>query len=227
MEYYKYLNLAVLFAEQMSHPFIDFIKKRISTPLPGLDAQLRMAPIGRVNEGWTIPADHKKSAVLILFYPYEDTLKVVLIVRTDKGGVHSGQIALPGGRWEPEDDNLITTALRETEEEVGASPKDILVLGMLTHLYIPVSNFLVQPVLGYISYIPNLTPCDEEVAGILELKLEDVFKDKTVTKIMARGMELDNVPAYLIYNELKLWGATAMMMSELEEIWEEYLQEIT
>ena len=134
------------------------LKHRLSLPLPGRDAQLRMANAERrlTISHYKIPQDAKWGSVLILFYEDENKIKLPLILRPTYEGVHSAQVAFPGGRFEPADENLVNTALRETNEEIGILPGDVEVLGKLTELYIPPSKFLVHPHVGMIKYKPSL-----------------------------------------------------------------------
>lgn len=194
-------------------------------PLPGIGAQEKMT--GRVlpmpNE---IPASARPSAVLFLLFGEEANLRLLLIQRSADGRAHSAQISAPGGRWEPADADLRTTALRETEEEVGIAPKDVDLLGALTPLYIPVSNFLVHPFVGYASTLPPLSPNAFEVERTLEVALGVLFSPEAkiqaeVRPTSAPGLVL-NVPAYRPENDDSIiWGATAIMLAELEAVMKE------
>src|ERR1051326_8062163 len=157
--------------------FETFTKKlflEISKDLPGFSAQQLMAPLGRkppieyLKENIT----PKNSAVLILIYPDENTFspKLILIERADhEGRTHSGQIAFPGGRFEENTDkDFMETALRETEEEIGIKRNLISIVGALTPLYIPVSNYMVHPFVGKAEIKPTFIIHDREVKGILE-----------------------------------------------------------
>lgn len=170
-----------------------------------------------------IPPSARPSAVLFLLFGEEADLRLLLIQRTADGRAHSAQISAPGGRWEPSDADLRTTALRETEEEVGIAPKDVDVLGALTPLYIPVSNFLVHPFVGYAPALPALSPNSHEVQRTLEVPLNALFNPvaKIQTEVRptsAPGLVL-NVPAYALEGDDSIiWGATAMMLAELEAV---------
>ncbi len=202
--------------------FILRLRARLAQPLPGREAQERMA--GRVRPmPDEAPDTVRHAAVLMALYPHEGRLTLLAIRRSRDHGAHSGQIAFPGGRWEPADADLRVTALRETEEEVGIPPKIVDVLGALTPLYIPVSNFTVHPFVGSISERPALDNLSAtEVAGILEVPVEVLFhpgtkKEVTVRPHAAPGLVL-NVPAYVPAEDAIMWGATAMMLSELEAV---------
>jgi len=172
-----------------------------------------------------IPASARPSAVLFLLFGEEASPRILLIRRSADGRAHGGQIAAPGGRWEPADADLRTTALRETEEEVGIRPAGVDVLGALTPLYIPVSNFLVHPFVGWMPALPPLVTSEREVAGTLKPALGALFSpdakiQTTVRPSSAPGLVLD-VPAYRLDDDTIIWGATAMMLAELEAVWEE------
>ena len=107
--------------------------------------------------------DAKKSAVLVLFYLKEGELFLALMQRPTYDGKHSGQISFPGGKHEKSDKNSVETALREANEEVGIISNDVEVVGQLSNVYIPVSQFIVTPVVGVINYLPNFKLDNHEV----------------------------------------------------------------
>jgi 8-oxo-dGTP pyrophosphatase MutT (NUDIX family) len=187
-------------------------------PLPGYDAHERMMPATRktIYRDIQVPDDAKKSAVLILMYPGVDGLYFPLIERTEYPGVHSKQIGLPGGAWETEDADFVATALRETEEEIGVSRHAIEVLGQLSPLYIPPSNFWVQPVVGCVHTKPTFVPDPAEVASVIETALAQLHDPGIVTqsKIQHSSGASLTVPSFVIQGHV-VWGATAMMLSEL------------
>jgi 8-oxo-dGTP pyrophosphatase MutT (NUDIX family) len=175
-----------------------------------------MAPIGRnVEYKPEIIAAAKRSAVLIMIYPLENGFHVPFIRRKDYKGVHSSQIGFPGGKVEPEDEDLSATALRETAEEIGADPTAIQLLGKLTDLYIPVSNYLVSPFVGWSDTAQSFTPEESEVEEVLEFGVEDLFdrQNKRDAKVRVAGGLMINAPSFIIKNEI-IWGATAMMLNE-------------
>lgn len=211
----------------MEQTFKDWLQDRLGMALPGLTAQMKMMNLNRPDIATPVNARH--SAVLILLYKEGNTDTIILIQRSIDKGVHSGQIALPGGAQEKVDENLIATAIREAKEEINVLPNDIRVIGTLTSLYIPVSNFLVQPVIAYAESKPMLSPSENEVARILYLPLANVFERKELVAVRAshtRELVL-NVNAYILEENTVLWGATAMIIAELEALWEEYKQYIT
>ena len=196
--------------------FINKLKIRLQQPLPGQIAHNVMASESRLKLKMPSPNERtRESAVLILFYPFENQLFIPLILRPQYDGVHGGQMAFPGGRAEKEDENLTRTALREAQEEIGVRVSDITVLGNLTKLFIPPSNFFVQPVVGYMTRKPDFYPDPREVDQVIEISLESI-KNKSIIKrkiLNVRGVEIDT-PYYDILNTT-VWGATAMMISEL------------
>lgn len=161
----------------------------------------------------------RKAAVMMLFYPKNKKTHLVLIIRNSYFGVHSSQIAFPGGKVEHNDKSIEYTALRETEEEIGVAIDKITVIKAFTEIYIPPSNFMVFPFLGYCKEELVFKPDPKEVAGILELSLADFLDENViVNKSMSTSYSEDIVvPAFKV-QEHYVWGATAMMMSELKEM---------
>lgn len=199
---------------------IDGLRELLTQPLPGLGAQAHMAPVERVRRAaLDPPADAREGAVLILLYPGAEEWQVPLILRPVYEGVHSGQVALPGGKAEPEDKDLVDTALRETEEEIGVARDSIEVLGSLSRLYIPPSNFLVNPVVGFVRELPAFRPDPTEVSGVIEAPVRHFLEDayRAEKDILVRGTMRIKVPCFVIGGHV-VWGATAMMMSEFSEI---------
>ncbi|MEO5569398.1 MAG: CoA pyrophosphatase [Bacteroidia bacterium] len=194
---------------------ISFLEESFKKPLPGKDAQFLMAPDTRLtNEEYLKQfPEYKISSVLFLLFPSATKTNFVLIERAG-GGVHSGQIALPGGKYEPSDLTYENTALRETEEEIGVDKNEINLLGTLTDLFIPASNFRVFPHVGFIENKPKFTPHEAEVKTVVEADLETFLKNKITGKknfITSYGQ----LPApYYLYQGYEIWGATAMLISE-------------
>lgn len=198
------------------NPFIEQLKMRLHEPLPGLDAQLIMVPsqIASLKKKLPVSDNPKKSAVLILLYPFQEGISTVLIERSIYTGIHSGQIAFPGGRAEDTDPDLKYTALRETQEEVGISIEDVEIIGNLTNVYISPSNYLVTPFVGYLPYPPNFLINEREVQKVIQMDILNTEKVvKSTKKIMySNGLSLQT-PFYDVAGHT-IWGATAMMMSE-------------
>lgn len=162
---------------------------------------------------------------MMVFYPDpDDEVRFVLILRKTYQGVHSNQIAFPGGRVEVEDRDFAHTALRETEEEVGIPQRDIEVIMELTSLYIAPSNFWVRPYVGLMQHTPTLVPQETEVEAILEINLDDFLSDSFLTKQTLHTTYAGNieVPAFLLNGHI-VWGATAMILSEMKELLKQVL----
>ncbi len=196
--------------------------------LPGEDAHYKLAPLLRLKELEKPNFEKNKpsqAAVMAVFYPDEAAkTRFVLILRKTYKGVHSNQVGFPGGRVEEEDRDLEETALRETEEEVGIPQQDIQVLKKMTQIYIPPSNFWVQPFIGIMDHTPALVPQESEVEAVLEIALEDFLSDSCLTRQTLSTSYAKNieVPAFLLSGHV-VWGATAMMLSEMKEVLKQVL----
>lgn len=197
--------------------------------LPASKAHTKVAPTERIkgleNRDW--PKDAKKSAVSFLLFPKKGKIHTLFMKRPEYPGVHSGQVSLPGGQMEAFDAHLISTAIREYREETGILLKESDYLAPLTQFYIPPSNFLVQPYVAFVEHLTSLHPDPAEVESLHEIALEDLFLKKNfkVDEILVRRREGGDfsmkAPCYQI-NGLRIWGATAMMISELQMIFEEH-----
>ncbi len=211
--------------------FTDFLNKALKVTkmeLPGEEFHLKMAPIERLIELKKIARDKntaKRAAVLSLFYPSEKgQTNLILILRKTYKGVHSNQVGFPGGKYEDGDENYKNTALRETEEEVGVPRGTVTILKELTEIYIPPSNFFVQPFFGVTKTTPTFIAQEEEVEALIEVDLDHFMDDSIIiTKTLTTSYANDlDVPAYLINNHV-VWGATAMMLSEVREMLKQLL----
>lgn len=202
---------------------INQLKYKLEEKLPGIDSHIKMAPEHRAEELFKINPDNfnpRLSAVLIILYHEDDKLKIVFIRRSEYVGIHSGQIAFPGGRYEESDENLKTTALREVEEEIGIKADTVEILGHLTDLYIPPSNFLVRAYIGYLEEKPVFNIDDREVQEVLVLNYEH-FKRPDVIKVREfkahNSTRLTKAPYFEIEGAI-IWGATAMILTELLDL---------
>jgi len=201
--------------------FVTALENRLRRKLPGEEAQFKMAPSLRPRPDYDAPymQSAKRSAVLVLLYPVKAVAHTVLILRPQYEGVHAGQVSFPGGRHEEADDSLEHTALREAEEEVGIEPQQVQVAGRLTQLYIPPSSFLVHPVIGYTRQRPGFTPDSQEVDRIIEVDILTLLDDAIIGQkdIPVRGGFRLDAPYFNVQGHT-VWGATAMMISELRAV---------
>jgi 8-oxo-dGTP pyrophosphatase MutT (NUDIX family) len=203
---------------QEFNTFIKGLSSKLNgSALPGLEAQLSMAPITRQEELSRMKriTNPKQSAVLVLFYPHHDETMLIFMKRPVDNTVHSGQVSFPGGRVEEIDRTFADTALREAQEEVNINPAEVTVIGSLSKLHIPPSNFDVYPIIGYTTQRPEFKG-NYEVDKLLEVRLAKLMDPKTITTktIQHRLGKLVDVPCYYVEGEI-IWGATAMMLGEL------------
>lgn len=202
---------------------IEDIWQALATgPLPGIDGQIKMAPALMPHRAsrWEVPDDCREAGVLVLLYPVcaggnaKPKLHVALIRRTEYPGVHSGQISFPGGRRESGESRQ-DTALRETFEEIGVAPEQVTVMGQLSRLYIPPSNFCIYPFVAGCVRRPVFQLDDREVAELVEAPLglffDNVFYKEEIRQIQNYGPR--RVPYFAVMGH-KVWGATAMILSE-------------
>ena len=206
----------------MSEKFVYDLKESLSGELPGLSSQLKMVPEARRREieGRRSAGDAQKAAVLICLYPDGDgEIKLVLIRRNEYDGVHSGQISFPGGRYEEGDNNLMHTALREAHEETNIRMDEVEVLGNISPVYIPPSNFYVEVVVAWAKQKPKLKPDPSEVAEILNIPLKAFLDPGNIKQkdIPHRQFNIIDVPCFYIQGHI-IWGATAMMLAEFADI---------
>ena len=197
-------------AEELTH----ILRDRLQEQLPGEPAQYLMAPEGRRHKA---PDRHKSKlgGVLVFIYPIEGEWHLLLTQRAEYPGVHSGQVSFPGGRMEHEDLDLTMTALRETEEETGVEPNRVAVIGELSHLYIPPSNFMVYPFVGIGKKKPVFNHDPVEVKTIIEVPLYLLLRNdiRNCGPIRLSSGKTINCP-YFALKGFTVWGATAMILSE-------------
>lgn len=206
--------------------FRDFEKRIVKVTkmeLPGESVQFKMAPMERLQELKRVARKKdtaKRAGVMSLFYPADDfETRLILILRKTYKGVHSAQVGFPGGKLETSDLSIQDAALRETEEEVGVPRDTISVIKQLTEIYIPPSDFFVQPFLGITAQSPKFIAQEEEVEALIEVTLTDFMNDinittQTLSTSYATSME---VPAFKLNGHI-VWGATAMMLNEVREL---------
>ncbi len=197
---------------------IQSIENELKKPLPGIQSQFKMAPESRIRTLIPESRQSKKSGVLLLLYYKNEILKLVFIKRAVNNSVHSGQISFPGGKYDETDKDLMVTSLRETHEEIGVEPSDIQIIGNLTTLFIPVSNYIVFPVIGFCAKEPVFILNDSEVAGLIEIPLVHFLYGENcmLGSVEVRGT-IYEVPLFK-FGENQIWGATAMILSEFVEL---------
>lgn len=201
----------------MPASFDDALRERLNQPLPGLEAQLRMAPRPRLT--WDPAADPplRDAATLILLYPYDGSWWLPLTLRASTLPHHTGQVSLPGGRVDP-GETLEQAALREAFEEVGVRPTEVNVLGRLTPLPVPVSHHLLHPVVGVAAGRPEFRLHAGEVERLIEasiphLRHADTRRVRQSPRYRGAAGTMD-VP-YFEIDGAQVWGATAMVLAEL------------
>lgn len=204
--------------------FVNSLSKRLTQPLPGRSAQELMAPKPinerRFQEDPKNPA--RPGGVMVLLYPHNDDIYLPLMKRPVYSGAHSGQVSLPGGKVEKMDRDIIHTALRETHEEIGVGYESIEVIGQLSELFIIASNFKVYPTVGVLRSRPQIIPDPREVNRVLTPSLTEL-RDKNLrnTKTMHFPPYTIESPYFDIDGEV-VWGATAMILSELVHVIDEF-----
>ncbi len=203
--------------------FSNEIVKVKKMPLPGEISHMEMAPLERLLElkrRAYKTNSAKKAGVMVLFYPsIHNETRFVLILRKTYKGVHSAQVGFPGGKFEEVDNSFRDTAIRETEEEVGIPADHISIVRELTQVYIPPSNYFVQPYLGITMHNPVFIPQESEVEAVIEVPLSEFLDDeiliqKTLSTSYAKSID---VPAFRLQEHI-VWGATAMMLNEVRQL---------
>ncbi len=197
---------------------VEILKNLFTRPLPGVKAQKLMSPSNRfTGNTQPDPGLAKESSVFILLFQENGEWYIPLIKRTEYNGAHSGQVSLPGGKREQQDKDILQTAYRETEEEIGISSDVITYIGTLTTLYIPNSNFNVIPHVGVLNSTPTFNRNPREVEEIINLPFSTLL-NKSKIKCFEREINNININApYYCCNEHIIWGATAMILSEFAE----------
>lgn len=197
------------------------MQARLLTDLPGWLAQSKMAPPIR-TANMPIPENVRLGGVMILLMEHEGKWHTVLIRRTEDGHTHSGQISFPGGKKDRQDEHLTATALRECDEEIGVPANAVEIIGNLSPLYIPPSNFLVTPTVAWLKTPWRFRPSEREVQEIIQVPLDLLF-DPAIKKVKeVKRSDLKNIgmhtPVYALDKDIMIWGATAMIIAELESL---------
>lgn len=204
--------------------FIKQLKERLSGPLPGRPAQLKMTFAWRAEQlrlNPDPPPDARVAGVLLALWHDDHDWRTVLIQRTrNPRDQHSGQVSFPGGKHEETDGDISRTAVREAHEEVGITPENIDIIGKLTELYIPVSNFIVHPYVGLLHEKPVIIPQPGEVEAVYTPPVSHFRNEnnKSLRELrVGTGAVMQDVPCYMVENRA-VWGATAMILSEFTEL---------
>ncbi len=201
--------------------FVQLTPKIAKVSLPATESHLKMSPLERrlqlLNHDYSVEVA-RDAAVMMLIYPQQDTAMIALIVRNSYKGVHSSQVAFPGGKVE-KDESVLDAALRETHEEIGVNPEQINIVCAFSNVFIPPSNFNVFPFLGFCTSKPNFVPDPREVASMALFPLNDILEDSSLTmqSVSATYSTDIVVPAFKL-GETVIWGATAMMLQELKDV---------
>jgi len=199
------------------------IKILLGKPLPGIASHFKMASTTRKTEleaAQVAKEFAKKSAVMILLFHEQENLKVVFIRRSFYVGIHSGQMAFPGGRFEENDGDVEHTAFREIEEEIGIAQDKIELLGRISDIYVPASNFVISVFVGYLAQKPVYKADEREVAEIIEVDFDDFLKPENIgvkTFFVPSDNHSVEAPCYQT-SKCDIWGASAMVVNELVEI---------
>lgn len=202
----------------------DLLKWKFAAGLPGINSHLKMLPPGRIP---TLPGNqehYNESAVMVLLFPSGDDLVTCLIRRPATMKNHAGQYAFPGGKREPGDTDLVATAFREATEEIGLDTGKVEIIGELTPVFVQVSHFLITPVLTWTDRLPILAPDFSEVDEVIYVNLSDVMHDSIQTE-----RELETITGRLKVPGYEtggcfIWGATAMILSELADLLRQQVQ---
>ncbi|MDC1197882.1 CoA pyrophosphatase [uncultured Algibacter sp.] len=203
--------------------FLKSVSKIKNIPLPAEVSHFKMVPPFRqelLKKQKEAIKKAKHAGVLSLFYPDEDMeTKFVLILRKTYKGVHSAQVAFPGGKLEAQDASLRDTALRETFEEVGVPIDTVQIVRSISQVYIPPSNFYVHPFIGFTQNTPQFIKQDDEVEALIEIDLEHFLDEQSlISKKVKTSYSIEvEVPAFKL-NDYVVWGATAMMLSEIKDL---------
>lgn len=197
------------------------LKAALAAPLPGHEAfaALNGYPRNSPEDARKLTPPPKESAVLAVFHKYNGEDHLLLMRRTVYPGVHSGQIAFPGGKREPQDADLQATALREFAEETGADLSRVEVVGTLSSVFIPPSRTVVSPFVGWAESLGRLRPDPREVAALLHVPLREVLDPASLQhKLIQMATGHQAMAAYWHLNGETVWGATALMIAELRAV---------
>lgn len=194
------------------------LEEALKNELPGERAHRLMLPQERELHPTVDNNNILQSSVLLLLFPNNGKLNTCLIRRPSTMRNHGGQIAFPGGRYEPKDKNLLQTALRESFEEIGTDSNQLEIIGTLTPLYVQVSNFTINPFIGWSETLPHFKIDNHEVDEVFVIPVEKFLHHTTIQLREVTTLHgTFEAPGFYI-DELFVWGATAMIISEFNEI---------
>jgi 8-oxo-dGTP pyrophosphatase MutT (NUDIX family) len=203
------------------HRFLEYVPNITKLQLDAQASHAKMSPVERMDLVRKLNPDHQnpqKAAVMVLIYPKNDQAHLVLIVRPSYPGIHSSQVSFPGGRAEATDTSFLHTALRECEEEVGVASQKVNFIKQMQSVYIPPSNFLMHPFLGFSTETLSFTPQASEVQRILEVPLRFFLEEASLTnQKMNTSYGVQIVVPGWNFEQHFIWGATAMVLSELKD----------
>ena len=190
--------------------------------LPGEKAHLAVLPVNRpISSSILELSEYRNSAVALYLFERDGRVYLTLIQRPKYDGYHSNQIALPGGKQDPGDPDLIYTALREGMEEIGQNPSDCEFILPLTTVHVPVSKFSIHPMVFLLPYPPIYIPDAREVARVLDLEIACLLREDIIQRRdldLGSGFIRKNIPGFHIDHETFVWGATAMILAEFREL---------
>lgn len=190
-------------------------------PLPGFEAHLELAPYRKKVELNIKKNNPKIASTLLLLYPNHNDIYFCLTERQTYKGTHSNQISFPGGKNEI-GETIKETALRECNEEIGVPIDEINIVGELTQVYVPPSNFLIHPFVGFCDFKPNFKPNSREVKSIIEIKLNDLSKinliKKTRMNFGGKEKKFEVKVPYMDLNNKIVWGATSVILNEFRKM---------
>lgn len=209
-----------------SHDLPDHLRHRLSRPLPGRHAQLRLAP--RPRHWPASDAVLRPAAALLLLYAHEGEWWLPLTVRVSGLRAHGGQVSLPGGRLDHPDETVAAAALREAYEEIGVAPADVDVLGALTPLPIAISGYLLHPVVGAAPQRPAFVLAPDEVDRVIEVPIARLLQPDTISwerRALSGGSKGALDVPYFDIGGARVWGATAMVLAEFIAVLEDRTSE--
>ena len=200
---------------------IHELYEAFNRPLPGFEAHLELAPYRKKVELNIKKNNPKIASTLLLLYPKHNDIYFCLTERQTYKGTHSNQISFPGGKNEI-GETIKETALRECNEEIGVQIDEINIIGELTQVYVPPSNFLIHPFVGYCDFKPNFKPNTREVKSIIEIRVNDLYKNELIKNTkMTFGPKDQRFQADVPYMDLNnkiVWGATSVILNEFRKM---------